>query len=98
MDERDGDTPYLNIRSMLLWKKIADVPILRRRRYVANDVQPHSGLSVRFAGSIDDEIKFPDVDAPADFDLFRAEQLTDLLHEGLRGSGDWCASVPSPGA
>jgi hypothetical protein len=38
--------------------------------YVAPDVQPHSRLSVGFAGSIDEEIKFPDVDTSDDLDFF----------------------------
>ncbi len=68
MHERDGDAPYLNVYPALLWKKIADVPILRRRHDIAANVQPHSGLTVRFTGGIDDEVEFPNVDTPTDFD------------------------------
>jgi hypothetical protein len=70
MDERDGDAPNLNIDAWLLGQEVPDVPKLRRRRYVAANIQPHSGLSVGFTGSIDEEIKFPDIDTSADFDLF----------------------------
>ena len=70
MDERDGDTPNLNIDTRLLEEEVPDIPKLRRRRYVAPDVQPHSRLSVGFAGSIDEEIKFPDVDTSDDLDFF----------------------------
>ncbi|MFZ0951568.1 MAG: hypothetical protein WAN17_04835 [Candidatus Sulfotelmatobacter sp.] len=70
MDDRDGDAPNLNIDTRLLGEEVPDVPKLRRRRYVAPDVQPHSSLSVGFAGSIDEEIKFPDVDTSADLDFF----------------------------
>lgn len=70
MDEGDGDAPNLNIDARLLGEKVPDVPKLRRRQYVAANIQPHSGLSVGFARSIDEEIKFPNVDTSADFDFF----------------------------
>jgi hypothetical protein len=70
MDERDGDAPNLNIDARLLGEEVPDVPKLRRRRYIAANIQPHSGLSVGFTRSIDEEIKFPDIDTSADLDLF----------------------------